>query len=138
MKNVAILLLTLFVSFSSAMSQVDKEYYENSYVQFGDTVDSEGFIVNEGTFFKLINGERKLYLKIEQDTPLKLSQLIVDVYTGKDYSEFVNTYYFDIPGVDWTYTYFPITFNKAGKYAVDFYNQDDVFINSGYVTIQYR
>lgn len=138
MKNFALVLLVLHFSFFTAKSQVEKEYYENSFVQIGETIDSEGYIVNEGNIFKLVNGERELYVKIEQDTPLLLSQLIVDVYSGKDYSEFVDTYYFDVEGTNWTYTYFPITFKKAGKYAIDLYNQDNIFINSGYVTIQYR
>jgi hypothetical protein len=130
-----------FVSFAfiiSVKSQVDADYYENSFVVIGNDVNDEGYIIDESDVFKLENGSKKVFIILELDKPLMLKSIVVDVFSGKDYKNVVDTYYFDIPSLDYTYTYFPLTFTKHGKYAIDIYNQDNLYINTGHFTIVNR
>ena len=62
--------------------------------------------------------------------------MYVDIYTGEDFKEKVSSIDYDIDDITWNWISVPIKFYKKGKYVVDFYTQDDVFINSGYFTVK--
>ncbi len=106
---------------------VDTYYYENAVVTFGESVDKE-ILIGESTLFTLENGTRKISAKLEQDEPLLLTKVYVDLYLGEEVV--VNDSY-DIPSTDWNYVTVPITVDKPGSYYVEFYTQDDVFISTG-------
>jgi hypothetical protein len=111
----------------SDTSYVDTYYYENSVVTFGESVDKE-ILIGESTVFTLENDTRKISAKLEQDEALLLTKLYVTVILGE---ETISDNAYDIPSKDWNYVTVPVTVNKPGSYYVDFYTQDDVFINSG-------
>lgn len=113
----------------------DTYYYENSTMTFGESVDDKAVVKGEATSFKLINGKRDIFVKLEQDADLDVTQIIMDVYGGTDYKEKIYSQTFDIASKTWNWVKMPVNFTKAGKYVVDLYTQDDVFINSGYVEI---
>ena len=106
---------------------VDTYYYENSVLAFGESVDKE-ILIGESTVFTLENGTRKISAKLEQDEDLLLTKLYVTVTLGE---EVISDDAYDIPSKDWNYVTVPITVDKAGSYYVEFYTQDDVFMNSG-------
>lgn len=107
---------------------VDTYYYENSVVSFGESVDKGGIMNGESTVFSLENGSRKITAMLDQDEALLLTKLYVTVILGE---ETISDDAYDIPSTDWNYVTVPITVTKPGSYYVDFYTQDDVFINSG-------
>ena len=116
-------------------SVTDTYYYENSTIVFGESVDSEANVKGEATEFKLINGKREIQVKIEQDEPLKCKEILVSVYYGDTYDEKVSEETFNVGSLDWNWIKVPITVKKVGKYVVDVYNENDVFINSAYFEI---
>lgn len=111
----------------------DTYYYEYSTVTFGESVDDGGIMTGESTLFTLVNGTREITVLLDQDEPLLLTKLYVTVYHGE---ETLSDDAYDIPSKDWNYVTVPITVNKPGAYIVDFYTQDDVFINSGYFDVE--
>jgi hypothetical protein len=137
-KNIFFLCFVSFAFSISAKSQVDVDYYEKSSVIIGNGVDEEGYIIGKSNLFQLENGTKDVFIILELDKPLMLQSIVVDIFSGKEYKDLVNTYYFDVPSPDYTYTYFPLTFTKHGKYAIDIYNQNNLYINSGYFTISNR
>ncbi|MBK9328672.1 MAG: hypothetical protein IPM95_04990 [Sphingobacteriales bacterium] len=113
----------------------DTYYYENSTMIFGDSVDAKAVVKGEAGTFKLINGKRDIVVKLSQDEDLNVTQIIMDVYGGTDYKEKIYSKTFDIASKTWNWVKMPVNFTKTGKYVIDLYTQDDVFINSGYVEI---
>lgn len=106
----------------------DTYYYENSVITFGESVDDGGIMNGESTVFSLVNDTREITAMLDQDEALLLTKLYVTVMLGE---EVISDDAYDIPSTDWNYVTVPITVNKQGSYYVDFYTQDDVFINSG-------
>lgn len=107
---------------------VDTYYYENSVVTFGESVADGGIMSGESTVFSLENDSRKITAMLDQDEALLLTKLYVTVTLGE---EVISDDAYDIPSKDWNYVTVPVTVTKPGSYYVDFYTQDDVFINSG-------
>lgn len=116
--------------------EVDTYYYENSSVVFAKSIDSDANTNGESTTFRLENGKCDFYAKLQQDDDLLLTQLIVDVYGGDDYKELIDSQTYDIESKTWNWVKVPINLTKRGKYVVDMYTQDDVYINSGYVEVK--
>jgi hypothetical protein len=115
---------------------VDTYYFEKSKITFGDAIDDKAVVTGEATVFYLRNGKRDIMAKLQQDNDLKVTQVLVEVYGGTDYKEKIASQLYDIPSKTWNWMKVPLSFNKPGKYVVDMYNEDDVFINSGYLEIK--
>lgn len=115
--------------------EIDTYYYEYSTIVFGESIDENAVVKGEAEKFKLINGKRDLYLKLEQDDALKLKEISMDVYGGESYKDKIYTETFSIPSKDWNWVKLPIKFTAPGKYVVDLYSDTDVYINSGYIEI---
>lgn len=113
--------------YSTDDSYVDTYYYENSIITLGESVAEGGIMSGESTVFKLNNGTAKIAAMLEQDEPLLLSKVYVNVYMGEDE---ISAESYDIPSKDWNYINVYVTVNKPGSYYVDFYTQDDAFINT--------
>lgn len=113
----------------------DTYYYENSSVYFGERI-KDGVLSGSDTVFKLYGSSKEIFAKVEQTDDLKLTKVYVDIYTGEDFKEKVSSIDYDIDDITWNWISVPIKFYKKGKYVVDFYTQDDVFINSGYFTVK--
>lgn len=113
----------------------DTYYYENSTVTFGESI-SNGVLSGESTEFRLYGTKKEITAKVEQKEALKLTKVYVDIYTGEKYDEEVSSIGYDVGDVTWDWISVPITFYKKGKYVVDFYTQDDVYINSAYFTVK--
>ena len=113
----------------------DTYYYENSKITFGESIDDKAVMVGQATEFKLKNGKRDFFCKLEQDKDLKCKEVSVTVYYGEGYKEKVSDVSYTVGGLDWNWIKVPISVTKVGKYVVDIYNEKDTFIGSGYFEI---
>ncbi len=73
--------------------------------------------------------------------PLGTEQLIVDIYkkknkNSKSYDKFVTTEKYNITNT-WPDTHFKHIFKKAGYYVFRIYTKNNVWIQNGYITIEY-
>ena len=134
---IAVIITVLTVNFAKA--QVNTEYYKNSEVIFCEDV-VDGSAVNASSTFTIGANGGYVQVQVDNGKAMKTTQLIVDVWkkssTG-EYDKFVETKKFDIKAT-WDSPFFEYTFYKAGKYKLSIYNEDEVFINSGYVTINMK
>jgi hypothetical protein len=115
--------------------EYDTYYYENTVVTFGTAI-TNGSLIGESNTFKLKGKQKELVAKIEMDDPLELSEVWVSVYYGDAYDEEVSSESFTVADKAWNWINVPVTVYKKGKYVVDFYNQNDVYINTGYFEIE--
>ncbi len=123
---------------STGVTKVDTYYYSDSKIVFcEEVIDNEPS--NESTEFTIPKDGGYLTLQVDNGKALKTIQLVVDIYKkprgGDDYTEFVETKRYDIKET-WDRPYFTYTFYDAGEYKFSVYNADEVWINSGMVTIK--
>lgn len=112
--------------------ETDTYYYENSVVRFG-TSANQSDLVGETDVFYLNNGVAKFTALLEQDEDLLLTKVYVDIYRGEEV--ILNTSY-TVGDTKWNYITIPVEITEPGSYYMDFYNQNDVFINSGSFTVE--
>jgi hypothetical protein len=143
MKKIApiTLVLLLLAATSQLWAQVDTYYYSDSKIIFCEEVESNE-PVNESTSFIIPSSGGSLTVQVNNGSkPLKTTQMIVDIYKipagGNDYTEFVETKNYDIKET-WNKPYFEYTFSGVGEYKFYVYNADEVFINSGTVTMKLK
>ncbi len=114
---------------------VETSYYENSKITFGESI-SNGTLVGESAVFRLSGSSKEIIANISQADDLKLTLIYVDIYTGTDYKEKISSLSYKVDDPTWNWISTPIKFYKKGKYVVDFYTQDEIFINSGYFEVK--
>lgn len=124
----------------STTDVVDTYYYTSSKVIFCEEVKNNEPI-NESTSFTIPKAGGYLTVQVDNGKAMKTTQLIVDVYKkpkgGSDYTEFVETKRYDIE-THWNRPYFEYTFYDKGEYKFAIYNADEIWINTGYVTINQK
>lgn len=113
-------------------------YYMSSKVKFCEDASS-GYCEGESSSFTISKSGSYLYVYLEHAKKLATTQLTVKVYKKVDgnYDDLVETKYFDIEK-DWKSTYFKYTFYKKGEYKVRIETKDGVWIQDGFVTINYK
>ncbi len=131
--------VTIKSNSDNSSSSNNTDYFANSKVKFCTELDSNQYPDDPGSVFYIGSGGSWVYIWVGNDKSFSTSQLVVDIYRkkGGDYSEFVETKYYDITP-SWSDTHFKYTFYKAGDYKVSVYNKDNKWINTGYVTIKYQ
>ncbi len=134
---IAVIITVLTVNFAKA--QVTTDYYKYSEVIFCEEV-SDGSPVNPSSSFTI--GENGGYVTVQVDNgkAMKTLELVVDVWkksSSGDYDKFIETKKYTIKST-WNAPFFEYTFYKAGKYKLAIYNEDEVYINTGYVTINMK
>lgn len=125
------------VSTSTTGSKLDQSYYTGSRVIFCEDVTTDGDPVTKSDVFNIGRDGGYVYVLVDHTGKFKTTELIVDVWKGDGYSEFVETKRFTVEDY-WVWTKFKYTFYSPGEYKIMVYNKDEVFINSGYVTINYK
>lgn len=79
-----------------------------------------------------------IYIYIDNgSTEFGTDGLIVDLWKGEDFDEYVDTKNLTIE-TQWEATYFKYTFTKTGDYKIMVYRKDNSHIVSGYVSIKYK
>lgn len=118
------------------MHFTDTWYYEQSSIFFYEKAVGDSMI-GKSNLFKYEAPQTKVMVYIDQSKTktFKTNHFFVSVYTADKCREFINSYTYYVKE-DWHWTFVPLYFNKPGKYSVEIYNDDDVFINSAAVEIK--
>ncbi len=112
------------------------DYYMDSKITLGQSVNADGVVSGAATEFKLINGKCDIQAKLEQTEDLNLTAVKVYVYGGKDYTESISSLTYTVASKDWNWIHVPINTTKRGKYVVDMYTDDDVYIQTAYFEVK--
>ncbi|QQR97814.1 MAG: caspase family protein [Sphingobacteriales bacterium] len=107
-------------------------YYDGSEAYFSETASSTSSKISSYT---IPSTGKKLTLVYKQNKEIKTNKVIVDIWTGTDYADFVETKEFVTLPAQKT-IYMDYTFKKAGKYKFSVYNQDEIFMNLAEVEIK--
>jgi hypothetical protein len=110
-------------------------YYDGSEVFFAEEANASGTLKGKNTTFNIPSTGKKLTMVYKQGKAIKTNKIIVDVWTGVDYVDFVETKEF-VTLPTQKDIYIPYTFKKAGKYKLSVYNQDEIFMNYAEVEIK--
>lgn len=117
-------------------NKVTTDYYAGSSVTFCEGVDeTTGDAKTPATLFTISSDGGYAYVLIKHTKPFKTTELIIDIWKGQDYKDFVDTKNITIED-NWQWTYFQYTFKGAGKYKFAVYNKDQTWIETGFVTIE--
>jgi len=119
-------------------TKVSTVYYMDATVTFCLDVDSKGIADTPSAVFNINRDKGSyVYILINNGKAIKTTELIVDIWKGDDYKEFVETK--KIPVEEYSnFAYFKYTFFKAGKYKFSVFTKDETFIQTGYVEINYK
>lgn len=109
-------------------SEIDTYYYENSEVSIAEDVDETTFNVkNKLESEYLYNTKNKgLYIVVENDKNFKTTKFYVDIELN---GEFLKTVEMDVQE-NWDIAWIKNIFDKKGKYIIDVYNGNDIFVNT--------
>lgn len=114
----------------------DSWYYSSSKLSFYEK-NIEDSLIGENNIFNYQSPETKIILKIEQENnkPLNTSNLFAKIYSDDKNQEFIsaNSYYVN---ANWWWTYVPIYFKSKGKFIVELYTNNDIFIQRKKVEIK--
>ncbi|MDX2003604.1 MAG: hypothetical protein SFW35_14305 [Chitinophagales bacterium] len=118
-------------------SGVDTWYYEGSTVQFCEDVTSSGSAVTPSEVFNISSSGGYVYVLLKHTKQFKTNKIYVDIYKGSDTEDVYETKEYDVED-DWKWFKFKYTFYSTGNYTFKFYNEDDTYIQSGYVDINWK
>lgn len=114
---------------------VTTAYYNGSEVLFGESATTSGTVTGQNTLFTLAsNNTKTLKMVFKQAKAIKTNKIYVDIYSGNDYSNFVETKEITTLPTQQTFQ-LSYTFKQAGKYRFSIYNADEIFMNLGEVAI---
>lgn len=114
---------------------ISTDYYIGASVVFCEGVEEKtGEAKTPSSIFTISSSGGFVYVLIKHKKPFKTTEMIIDVWKGTDYGDFVETKEITIEE-NWQYTFFKYTFYTAGKYKFSVFNKDQTFIEAGYVTI---
>lgn len=116
-------------------SGITSDYYTTSKVLFCEKVTEGGEPVTRSDVFNIGPNGGYVQVLVKHTKPMKTTELIVDVWKGDSYDEFVETKRFTVEE-PWAWTNFEYTFLTTGNYKFSVYNKEETFINTGYVTIK--
>ncbi len=114
-------------------------YYIDAKVNFCTDLDYLNSCANAGSVFNISKSGSYLYVWVGQDKALKTSGITLDIYKkkGKDYDDFVETKTYTIDP-DKSAFYIEYTFYDAADYKFKFYTSSNVWLQDGFVTINYK
>lgn len=119
---------------STKPSGITSDYYISSKVTFCEKVTTNGEPVTPSDVFRIGAAGGYVQVLITHAKPMKTTELIVDIWKGNGYAEFVETKRLTVKD-DWSWTNFEYTFLTPGNYKFSVYNKEETYINTGYVTI---
>ena len=115
------------------------DIYSGSKVVFCEDVDDLGYPKNESTVFNITGSGGNVTVYVDNGTTqLGVTDIKAKFYkkgSSGEYDQYIETKDYTIKST-LVATYFDYFFSSAGDYVVDVYTGDDVWINSGYVTIK--
>lgn len=126
-------------STTSTNSDITSDYYKDSDIKINNkSILSKS---NSAVFY-LNNDKIELTLKVTNDKAFKTTEVYVSVYKKKykngkeDGEDFIDKFTFNSIDLTWDWISLPIEFKEKGDYILDVFTKDDVFINTGFLTIK--
>ena len=110
----------------------DTWYYSQSSIFFCDSIGvGDGKLIGRSDVFEYQPKREKIFLYIEQGNKksFKTQHLYIKIYT-RDTHKLVKSTSYSVSH-EWFWTFIPIYLIEKGKYTVELYNEDDLYINSG-------
>jgi len=112
---------------------IDTYYYENSEIVFATDVTENLEPIGQSTEFSMGNDTTvRVVVIITNDKRFATDMFYVDIYDSDE--NLYETFTINIDP-EWDIVKFNQKFNKKGSFYVDIYNGNDIFINTGIVTI---
>jgi hypothetical protein len=127
---------------SSSSSAVTTAYFASSKIIFAQSADDKVQPVGASTNFTLTANPHFLKIFVyNNNTAIKTDLLSIDVYKKIDgVDKFMEKAEYSGIGPTWTYFHISYDFAKfgAGDYRLDFFTSGNIYINTGYVTINLK
>ncbi len=117
-------------------SGVDTYYYEDSFIQFCSSVNTDGTCNNPATSYVIPTGSSSVESTVLLDNNLKdfkTKTIWVDIY--KDGAEDPFDSFSVAVEETWNFCWFKVSFSAPGTYYIDTYTADDIFINTASVVV---
>ncbi len=113
----------------------DTWYYKETSIFFCDSI-SEDMPIGKREVFNYDSNRNKITLYIENANkkPLKTNNVFIKVY-DKENRKLILSDSYSLNG-NWFWTYINIFLEEKGKYTLELYNADDVFINAADLEIK--
>lgn len=114
----------------------DTWFYNQSKITFYEKNIGDSLIA-ENIIFNYQPSETKVILKIEQENkkPLNSNNLFVKIYTDDENHKFISSNAYNI-NENWWWTFIPIYIKNKGKYLVEVYTNNDIFIQSKKIEVK--
>ncbi len=114
---------------------LDTWYYINSNMQFCDSMSNKQLIGTKDSFKLNLEKDITIYLSHESGKLLRTDRVIGRIYQliNNQKVYYKTDIYFTEYNWQWTYLYLFI--DRKGKFLVELYTEDDLFINSRIITI---
>ena len=113
-------------------------YYDNVSLVFCEKVLVGGTPIGITKRASLSENNGEIYIKISNFSPLKTEVILVDFwrkeYRSFEYDEYIESKKYRVDP-EWADTYFKYKFPKAGEYKIVIYNQAEVLIKTGYISV---
>lgn len=109
---------------------LDTWYYSQSKITFFDKVVRDSLYDQKNVFAYDSSGTKIIvYVGQQNKKPLRTDHLFVSVYTADKCHELISSHSY-YTNDKWHWTHLPVYMRQKGKFIVEIYNDDDVFINS--------
>jgi hypothetical protein len=121
----------------SVSTPTSSSYYENCEVLFCEKVLVGGDPLGVKNSLSL-SQENQIYVVLNNYKPLKTGKLLLDVWRKKNRSFDYDDYMFSKKyrlNPDWPDAYFKFIFEEPGEYKLSLYNENEVYIKSGYIIV---
>ncbi|MDB5226510.1 MAG: hypothetical protein JWN78_703 [Bacteroidota bacterium] len=113
----------------------DTWYYNQAEIYFCDSIVDDKLVGRSDVFSYQPGGNKiMLYIAQQNKNPLKTQHLIVKIFS-RGTNQLIKTNSYNI-GNKWFWTYLPMTIENKGKYTVEMYNEDDLFVSKADVEIK--
>lgn len=120
----------------TSTSGIDTYYYEDSFIQFCSSVNTDGTCNNPVTSYVIPSGTSSIESTVLLDNNLKdfkTKTIYVDIYKDGAEEPF-DTFNVTVEET-WNFCWFKVAFSAPGTYYIDTYNADDIFINTATITV---
>lgn len=124
--------------FVSSRKEVSRSYYDNCRITFCEKILVGGEPLGVRRYISMSKNGSSITVLVNNYAPLNTSKFLVDVWRKKnrafDYDEFVESKKYRL-NPDWSDAFFKYTFKRPGEYKFSIYNEDEVLIDAGYITV---
>lgn len=121
----------------SVSTPSSSSYYESCKVLFCEKILVGGDPLGVKTTLSLSQGNQ-IYVVLNNYKPLKTGKLLIDVWRKKnrafDYDDYMYSKKYRL-NPNWPDAYFKFSFEEPGEYKLSIYNENEVYIKSGYLKV---